>query len=177
METRFYVKYNKGAQWFAGCETPDQARSRYHKLAKRFHPDVNPTLTDATAIMQEINAHYERDMRGFSGETFAQSERSEKTYTYTYNEAKETGIQDKIVQALKLKMHGVKIELVGSWIWLSGNTKVYKDLLGKNGLGFRWSGKRQMWYYTTQRYRRRASNASFSSIRQKYGSTTYQEAD
>ena len=177
METRFYVKLNNGMQWFFGCEDPDAARKRYHKLARMYHPDVNPGMPDATAIMQEINAHYERDMRGFSGGTFGQSARSEKEYTYTYNARAEQSIQDKIVQALKLKMRGVRIELVGSWIWLSGNTKPYKDLLGKNGLGFRWSGKRKMWYYTQTTYRRRASKASFDAIRQKYGSTTYQNAD
>jgi len=174
-ETRYYVKYNKGMQWFFGCETPDAARKRYHKLARMYHPDVNVGMPDATAIMQEINAHYERDMRGFSGQTFGKGERSEQEYTYTYSHKKETDIQSKIVETLRMRMVGVKVELVGSWIWLSGNTKVYKDKLGKNGLGYKWSGRRKMWYYSNSPYRRRASKASFDQIRRKYGSRVLQD--
>lgn len=173
--TQFYLKYNKGMQWFFGCETPDAARVRYRLLARKFHPDVNPGMPDATSIMQEINAHYERDMRGFSGQTFSQGAKSEKEYTYTYRQETENKIIDIIVATLALHMQGVKVELIGSWIWCSGNTKPYKDLLGKKGLGYKWSGNREMWYFTTSRRRRRASKASMDTIRARYGSRVMQD--
>ena len=44
-------------------------------------------------------------------------------------------LMNKISQLISLKMDGVDIWLIGKWIWVEGNTKSYKDALGKNGLG------------------------------------------
>lgn len=38
---------------------------------------------------------------------------------------------------------GISIELVGCWLWVSGETKTVKDNL--KDAGFRWNRKREKW--------------------------------
>lgn len=39
----------------------------------------------------------------------------------------------------------LSVEVVGSWLWLSGDTKPYKEAL--KAAGFRWAPKKQRWYF------------------------------
>lgn len=50
------------------------------------------------------------------------------------------------------EMSGITIEILGRWIYVSGNTKPYKDRLGKGGkgvagLGFKWNNQKGVWVY------------------------------
>jgi hypothetical protein len=45
---------------------------------------------------------------------------------------------------------GIKIEVAGSWFWLTGNTYQYREELKK--LGFRWSKNKVAWYYHEESY-------------------------
>ena len=118
---------------------------------------------------------YEQALQGKSGERFTNNARQE--YTYTYHETAERATMQKLYDLITAKMDGVTIEMIGTWIWVSGNTRRYKDLLGKNGLGLRFSGKRKMWYFTTTRKRGgRYSRKSMDDLRNKYGARTFQVA-
>lgn len=44
---------------FRACDNLAEVKTLYRKLAQKFHPDLNPG-TDTTAIMQAINAAYDR---------------------------------------------------------------------------------------------------------------------
>jgi hypothetical protein len=46
---------------------------------------------------------------------------------------------------MKEKYSAVTVEVVGSWIWLSGNTYNVKDSIKE--LGFKWSKNNKKWYY------------------------------
>lgn len=64
----------------------------------------------------------------------------------------------------------ITINIVGSWIWLEGDTYPYKDQLKE--MGFTWSRQRKMWYWHNGEYRKKGNkNLSFSDIENKYGST------
>ena len=156
---------------FRDCKTPEEIRKLYRKMAMKHHPDHGGN----TADMQELNRQYEQALQGKSGETFTNNDRQE--YTYTYSQAAERATMEKLYNLLALKMANVQIELIGTWIWVSGNTRAYKDLLGKNGLGLRFSGKRKMWYYTTTHKRGgRYGRKSMDELRDKYGARTFQTA-
>ena len=68
-----------------------------------------------------------------------------------------------------LDLEGVEIELCGSWIWVSGNTKEHKDLFKE--LGFYWAPKKFMWYWRPEEFKSYSRKSkSMSDIRNKYGS-------
>jgi len=75
---------------------------------------------------------------------------------------------EKVISKI-LHYENIIIEVVGSWIWLSGDTKTIKDTLKE--LGFKWANKKKMWYYGEMKGRN-PKQKSMEDIKAKYGSQT-----
>ena len=74
---------------------------------------------------------------------------------------------EKIISQI-LHFENITIEVIGSWIWLSGDTKSIKEKL-KN-LGFKWAFKKKQWYYGEMK-KRNPKPKSMNEIKAKYGYT------
>ena len=59
--------------------------------------------------------------------------------------------------------------MVGSWIWVSGDTKEIKEKLKE--IGFKWASKKKMWYYGEMKAKN-PNPKSMEEIKTKYGSET-----
>ena len=126
-----------------------------------------------TATMQAINAEYHSVLASFDGSTSIGSDG--KKHKYTYREEVEQELMDKISELLGLRLEGCEIELIGTWIWVSGDTKPVKDKLGKNGAGLTWHNKRKRWYWRRSGYRSHYNKkASFADLRSFYGSRAFE---
>jgi len=158
--------------YFHNVQTVGEAKSLYRRLAKENHPDLHgPKFT---ARMQAINDEYHKILASFDGQTSIGSDNKE--HTYHYNRDVEQELMDKISELLALKLENVEIELVGTWIWVSGDTKPVKEALKSAGL--KWHSKRMRWYWRKSGYRRRYNKkASFNDLRQMYGSRTFENDD
>ena len=80
---------------------------------------------------------------------------------------------EKIISQI-LHFENITIELVGSWIWLSGDTKEIKDKLKE--LGFKWASKKKMWYYGEMKGKSHGEK-SLDEIKDKYGSKTFKKKE
>lgn len=87
---------------------------------------------------------------------------------YFSNDIKIDIALEKII-SLILHFENITIELVGSWIWVSGDTKEIKDKLKE--LGFKWASKKKMWYYGEMKGRN-PKQKSMDDIKAKYGCET-----
>lgn len=68
---------------------------------------------------------------------------------------------------------GVTIEIIGEWIWISGNTYQYKKDLKE--IGFRWASNKKAWYWHSEAFRKRSKRKlTMNDIRNYYGSTEVQ---
>lgn len=147
---------------FIRIETLEDLKKQYRTLAMKHHPDRGGDVE----LMQEINAEYDR--------AFAQVKdyhKNAKGETYT-KENTETADEFKDIIATLLKMQGVEVEVIGCFIWLSGNTKEHKDAI--KALGFKWHSKKHMWYKSPAGYHRRGKKQyDMDEIRSMYGSTVY----
>lgn len=145
-------------RYFTGCNTLEELKAEYKKLALKNHPDRGGD----TATMQAINAEYEKMF-----DLLKNTHKNAKGETYQ----KETteAPQDFIDLINKLiRMDGVHIEIIGSFIWLSGNTKEHKDSI--KPLGFKWSSNKSMWYLAPEGYRRHGKKTyTIDEIRANYG--------
>ena len=73
-------------------------------------------------------------------------------------------------------MPGVNVEVCGSWIWATGNTKAYKSALKE--LGFKWASRKSAWYFHVGPYRKRSkSELSLDEIRRRFGSVNFGTGD
>ena len=154
-------------RYFEGLGTVGEVKSEYRRLAKLHHPDIG----GVTAVMQAINAAYHAKLENLNGQTTTGSDGKE--HTYHYNQAVEQEVMDKVAELLALRLD-VEIEIIGTWVWVSGDTRPVKAQLKEAGL--RWHSKRVMWYWRRFTYRRKYSGMDFDEMRRAYGSTKFERA-
>ena len=76
---------------------------------------------------------------------------------------------------LKIKhLPNINIEVCGSWIWITGESKPHKDII--KDAGFKFSGKKQAWFLNPTGYKSyNRGKWSLDEIRSYHGSTTVQK--
>lgn len=152
-------------KWFNGVQSIEEVKRVYRKLCKEYHPDIHGSATEET--MKAINSEYEQAFNRFKN-IHENTEDSTKTYTSRTETAAE--FMD-IINAL-IKCDGVEIDLVGRWIWLTGNTYAYKDII--KGLGFMWASKKKAWYWhKAEDTCKSRKNTTLNEIKIKYGCESF----
>lgn len=132
----------------------NEAKKVYKTLAKKLHPDVGRSDEEFKILNAVYNDFIEHKIH-FS------------------NDSKIDIELEKIISQI-LHYEDITIELVGSWIWVSGNTKEIKDKLKE--LGFKWASKKKMWYYGEMKSKN-PSSKSMDEIKGKYGSRTFKDKE
>lgn len=155
--------------WFNDCRSIEDVKERYKKLCKQYHPDI--TGTDTNAQMSEINTEYTKAFEMLKN-THRSAEDSTKTYTSNTNTTETAAEFMEIINAL-IACEGLEINLVGRWIWLTGNTFSYKDKI--KALGFRWASKKKSWYYRKDEDACKSyKNLTLEDIMAKYGCKSFE---
>ena len=127
----------------------NEAKKIYKRLAKLLHPDVGGTDEEFKILNNVYNDILEHGL-------------------YFSNETKFDLELEKIISQI-LHYENITIEVVGSWIWLSGETRIIKDRLKE--LNFKWASKKKMWYYGEMKGRNHKQK-SMDEIKSKYGCET-----
>lgn len=142
--------------YFNQCKTVDEVKAMYKQLAKQHHPD----LGGSTETMQAINSEYAyATAKILAGEDLTAEEVNEQiNLSEEYRQ-----VIEKIIN-----LPGVIIEVVGLWIWVTGNTFPVRKQLKEAGLFF--ASKKVAWYYRSEEYKTKGGKKSLDEIREKYGS-------
>jgi hypothetical protein len=150
--------------YFTSCQNIEEVRNLYFQLAKKHHPDLGGNL----GTMQTINAEYDQVCKMFGRKT-----NPGKDSTYYAKQATVDVLLREILSKL-VKIQGIKIEVCGLWVWVSGDTRPHKDEL--KALGLYWASKKGMWYFAgipSHSHR----PIEMTTIRKKYGSKLITERD
>ena len=134
---------------FQDIEGINEAKKIYKTLAKKLHPDIGGSEEDFKILNEIYNNLIEHKI-------------------YFSNSSKFDIELEKII-SLILHFENINIELVGSWIWVSGDTKEIKEKLKE--IGFKWASKKKMWYYGEMKAKN-PNPKSMEEIKTKYGSET-----
>ena len=134
---------------FQDIEGINEAKKIYKTLAKKLHPDIGGSKEDFKILNEIYNNLIEHKI-------------------YFSNSSKFDIELEKII-SLILHFENINIELVGSWIWVSGDTKEIKEKLKE--IGFKWASKKKMWYYGEMKAKN-PNPKSMEEIKTKYGSET-----
>lgn len=144
--------------FFENVRTLDELRKEYRRLAMIYHPDKG----GSTILMQELNDRYERLSKKLINSNPEFSE-AKKEWEQQVSE----DIRDMLDHIIFLK--GVDIEVIGSWIWITGNTFQVRVTL-KNA-GFNFSHQKCAWYWHKGEYRKKNGTLkSLEEVRQFWGS-------
>lgn len=148
--------------WFVNCKNEAEIKTEYRKLALQHHPDMSG---GNTATMQDINAAYEAALRGEYRRQGMDDNKAQARWEM------DEEIARKAMEIVKLS-DALKVEVCGVWIWITGETKEYRDQL--KALACRWSPKKLAWYFRREidggRRWRGKSRYSLQDIRNRYGS-------
>lgn len=159
-------------KWFKDCKTIEDAKELYKKLCREYHPDLNES--DTTETMKSINNEFEQVFK-----TLKNKHRAETTDSTADSRENETTAETPaefmhIINGL-IHCEGVQIDLVGRWVWLTGNTYPYKDIV--KGLGFRYASKKKAWYWHSAEDSCKSRKClSLDEIKNKYGCKSFATA-
>lgn len=134
-----------------GKLNPEETKAAYRAACKKYHPDINPVGEE---MMKIINQAFE----------------SSKDYTGEMK-SEQTDYGDALNNALNAisGLPALVIEICGSWIWVTGETREHKDTL--KTAGFKWAAKKKAWYFRPEEFSSRSKgSSSLEDIREKYGS-------
>lgn len=135
---------------FRNVEEISEAKKIYKQLAKILHPDKIGGVEESFKL---LNAFYNELI---------------EHKIYFSNNIKIDIELEKVISLL-LHLDNLTIEIVGQWLWVSGDTKEHKEKLKE--LGFKWASKKKMWYFGELKGRNHKEQ-SIEDIKAKYGSET-----
>ncbi|CNK26005.1 chaperone protein DnaJ [Yersinia aldovae] len=142
----------------SGDITVELIKITYRKLAKQYHPDRNPA---GAHMMKMVNAAFDF-IKANINEISGYHHEQENAYNYS-KEVNE--VLNKITE-----LEGLIIEIIGNWIWISGNTIEHRLILKE--LNCMYAGKKKMWYYRPEEYKSsNRKNLSIDEIRDLHGTS------
>lgn len=134
----------------------NELKKQYKKLAFQLHPDRG----GSNAEFQEMSNQYEKAL--------------ESALRSDYK------MEGKIVDELKIdkdmrevlnkiiKLQGIIIEIVGNWLWVTGNTYALKNEI--KAAGFKFARKKVAWYWNNGDYKKRSKKQfHLNEIKSMYG--------
>ena len=143
------MTYSQIEEEFKGIEGVNELKRVYKKLCKKLHPDIGGT-DELFKMLNEIYNNFLEHKIYFS------------------NESKFDLELEKIISKI-LHFENIVIEVIGSWVWVSGDTKSIKETL--KSLNFKYGIKKKMWYYGEMKGRN-PQQKSIEEIKNKYGCET-----
>lgn len=151
-------------KYFNNIKTLEELKKAYHKWAVQLHPDMGGNVEDMQALNAEYDALFDKVKN-------IHVNKEGKAYTKETNEAPEY-FRD-IINEL-LKMANITIEVIGVFIWVSGDTRPHKEEFKK--LGFKWHSKKMCWYLAPEWYRKyNRKQYSMNDIRDMYWTSYTQQ--
>ena len=144
--------------YFSNVSSLEELKKEYRKLVFIHHPDRGGNVKE----MQELNYEYEK--------LFEKMKHKHNTDNPN-KQTQETSEQFIEILEQLSKFVNIEIEIIGNWLWVSGNTYIIKDELRKF---LNWSKTKKMWYWRADEKKNKWYKAekSIEDIRSKYGSTS-----
>ena len=142
-------------------ETAEDLKSMYRKLAMKYHPDRGGDVE----VMKAVNSEYDR-LFEILKDVHKTKDGEKFTSRQTTSETADS-FKDLITELMR--MDDIVIEVIGCFVWVTGNTRPYREQL--KALGFLWHSKKTAWYLKPLDYKRQSHrDYSFDEIRSMYGS-------
>ena len=158
-------------KYFTKCTCIEDVKEEYRRLAKMLHPDNGGDAEAFKAMMQAYTAAYNRFKGVHRKQTDKTTQDAKKGTQDAYTSSQDDYSAEQYADIINkvIGLDGIDIEIVGTWIWLSGNTFIHKDAI--KAAGFFWSKRHKKWYYNGDTKKsRKHSNYNFDQVRNVYGS-------
>ena len=145
--------------YFEKITTIEEAKKLFRELAKLNHPDKGGSLE----AMQKINFEYDLICsKILSGQNL-----TEEAFKNAFADSQK--VKEIIEKIGHLPL--INIEIIGSWLWVTGLTQPVKEEIKKAGLI--WASKKLAWFYKSPEEKSKSrGKTDLNEIRAKYGSVS-----
>jgi hypothetical protein len=126
----------------SGALTPQETKAAYRVACKKYHPDINPVGEE---MMKIINQAYGA-LKDYTGEMSSE----QIDYGDLLNDA---------LNAIS-GLPALVIDICGSWVWVTGETREHKDMLKQ--AGFKRAAKKKAWYFRPEEFSSRSKGGKVS---------------
>lgn len=128
-------------KYFKSVNTLEELRKQYKALLKKHHPDCGGSEETTKEIIAEYEALFKKL------EASDKYDKTDADQTKAHNTTYNTKIDKEIRAAIEriIRFEGLKIEIVGYWIYVTGNTYIYKEEI-KNA-HYWYSKSKKCWYW------------------------------
>ena len=148
--------------YFDNPQTLEELKKQYRKLAFEHHPDCGGSDEE----MKIVNNEYDELFKVLKD---VHKTKDGETYT-AKQESNETADQFKDLINRLMKMDNIIIEIIGCFVWVTGNTRPYKGDL--KALRFQWHSKKTAWYLKPEDYKKQSrKDYALDEIRAMYGTS------
>lgn len=145
-------------KYLKNISTLEELKKAYRQWATKLHPDVGGSDEE----MKILNAEYEQL---FARVKDRHTNKNGEEYRKENNETPSDFIN--IINEL-IRLNNIHIEIIGCFLWVSGDTKPHRETLKK--LGLKWHNKKACWFLSPDGYRRHGNREySLGEIREMYG--------
>ena len=166
----FCFEVKPEAHYFKDVKNLKELKAAHLELAKIHHPDNGG---DA-ATMAAINAEYDEKVKELAKKEAPAKHTTDAADGMTDEEIARAIAEEfkaTLDKLMRLNLDGVKVELIGSWLWISGNTKPIKEEL--KALGCRWcpkkTGQPWTWHDSYTYYPSSKGRMTKADVENKYG--------
>lgn len=150
-------------KYFKEIKTFDELKKAYRDLMKKWHPDLNPNnQEEATKISKEINAEFEYLFNKLPNERI-----NKKGIKFESKKEFKTPKEYMDIINKIIIYPNIQIDIIGSWLWVSGETKPIKEILKE--LNFKWHDVRKCWYLKFTYTKSTLCNLNFDELQNLYG--------
>lgn len=137
----------------------EELKKAYKELAKLWHPDI--TGRDTNKEMAQINEEYENLFEMVKNVKF---NHKEKTFYENPEETKEQANDFINIINKLVKIANIEIMIIGSWLWITGNTFPIKEELKE--MSFSYSKNKKAWYLHYEEFKKTSKkNLSLEEIK------------
>lgn len=131
------------------------------------HPDRGGDAKEFAEMQNEYEETAKRLANNEQGwKRHQKKDGSQKSTEEIFEEQKEFA---EIINKL-VNLEGLQLEICGSWLWITGDTKEWKEQLKE--VGAKWASKKKAWYwFAGEWYRKTKKHFTMDEIRDMHGST------
>lgn len=154
-------------KYFNNIKTFDELKKAYRDLMKKYHPDLNPDdMEKCTEICKEINKEFE-----YLFNIIPNQRQNAKNEWYEAKKEYQTPKQYMDIINKIIKYPNIQIDVIGSWLWVSGETYKLRKILKE--LNFKWHEIRKCWYLKFSKGASTLCNLSLEELQEIYGGESF----